>query len=200
MKKILLISFCATLTHVIIVSAQQNEASRRRPSADQVRDYFETRVANIEGQTNVQVALMEQRVRLLNAQRQYLQEIALSKRSQQRERDAYRAQLVEDAADQRRSNEWQVDIARRLDWPEGLKQPSLAWERSEMQLALNGAAPDLPRVRELTDSMHTWLRAHRAELGDTRLLAAKHYLEGIVRASEAKISLLPLASTSSGDR
>jgi hypothetical protein len=95
-------------------------------------------------------------------------------------------------SEQRRLAQVDVDITDRLDWPEALQQTSLASLRSDVEAALRsdrgnvhaGSHVDVAELRRHTTALFAAIRPQRDELGDHRLLAAKHYLEGLVRAAE----------------
>jgi hypothetical protein len=88
-----------------------------------------------------------------------------------------------------------VDIGNRLVWPEALQDASLADLRSRVHNALGGdsrltglSSVDVDAVKSAADEMFQNIKARRDELGDFRVVAAKRYLDGLVRAANAAVS------------
>jgi hypothetical protein len=86
-----------------------------------------------------------------------------------------------------------VDITSRLSWPEALQDKSLATLRNDMHAALGGDrrlvdsldSLNVEAVKASADAMFAQVKARRDDLGDFRVIAAKRYLDGVVRAAQA---------------
>jgi hypothetical protein len=97
-----------------------------------------------------------------------------------------------DNAARRKSSLVEVDITRPLSWPEALEDATLATHREQVHDALGGdrryvGAGDpvrLDEVKQHAKAMFAEVLARREQLGDSRVVAAKRYLDGLVRAAE----------------
>jgi hypothetical protein len=148
---------------------------------------YEKGVAIAQGRANVSIAKLQEAERIAEAR---FQAVLARHELRERRRTASLARYEQ----QRREAQLEVAVFHRLQWPEALQRDSLRLLRNQVEEVLGGdgryvsagAELNVDEVRRLTKELFDSIRPLRDELGDRRLLEAKHYLEGIVRAAEAE--------------
>lgn len=152
----------------------------------EVKLRYEIGVAIAAGRAEVKIAKLREAQRISDARYEHAQ---LRRQASDERRIARQAEWEE----QRRLSEVDVDLSQPLQWPEALRRRSLAVDRTRLEEALGehakyvkaGDGLEIEEVRNKAAAMFGAIRPLRDELGDRRLIEAKRYLEGLVRAAEA---------------